>query len=261
MPKEWKLQDMNLYIDYKLNDSGKGKFLKRLIPELKNLGIKTKFYPTGCDVALGISKWRGKLPRMPRVLRLDGIHLTGENEHIVASIKNSHALIYQSYFAKNFIKKRLKIHKKNEYVIYNGANPEDYEKGLQRKSCFMAANWGHRHHKRLDLHLKYAAEHKDKQFYLAGKCPAKDTSNLKVLGQLSESAMRDWLSACKTFVYLADLDWCPNVFIEAKVAGVKHMVINPECKAVEELTRVEAQELYISNIAKQYKKVLYATAK
>ncbi|MCP3683674.1 MAG: hypothetical protein GY861_13395 [bacterium] len=55
-------------------------------------------------------------------------------------------------------------------------------------------------------------------------------------------------------VYLADLDWCPNAVVEARVAGL-HVIYEPKCKAVKELCELDVKELYIHNIAKQYKKV------
>ena len=40
---------MNVFIDYKLNDSGKGKFLQRLIPFLDDIGVKCSFKLKGCE--------------------------------------------------------------------------------------------------------------------------------------------------------------------------------------------------------------------
>jgi len=38
---------MKLFLDYKLNESGKGKFLHRLIPALEQLGVNTYYKEKG----------------------------------------------------------------------------------------------------------------------------------------------------------------------------------------------------------------------
>lgn len=244
---------MKVFIDYRLNNTGKGLFLRRLIPSLQEIGVACRFRPKGCDVALGISKWLTNT-NLPKVLRLDGIHLTGSNEKIRKSMKQSNALVYQSRFAKSYIKSHMKVPKRLEFVIYNGADPRDYLSSAARCGYLMAAHWGNRKHKCLRAHIEYAAAHPDDTFYLAGACRVKPTANLHCLGDLAPQAMVDYQRRCKGLVYLADLDWCPNVVVESRVAGME-IVFNQRCSAVAELCGLDVEQLYIDSIAKQYRDV------
>jgi len=253
---------MKLFLDYKLNESGKGKMLRRLIPELEKIGVTTHYKKKGCDVALGISKWQNK-PNMPRVLRVDGVYLRGgkkerwRNKNIRKSIKQSHAVIFQSKFAQRTVKKRLKIQPLKECVIYNGANPAEYHRNVMGFDLFgviMFANWRDRKHKRLSRHVKWAKDHPDKKCYLIGECDVKSTDNLEVVGQLPEKDLKEYLASVGSMVYLADLDWCPNSVVEARVAGL-NVIYDPKCKAVKELCGLDIKELHIDNVALKYKKV------
>jgi len=48
---------IKLFIDHKLDASGKGKFLTRLVPELKKLGVKIVDFEQA-NVILGVNKFR-----------------------------------------------------------------------------------------------------------------------------------------------------------------------------------------------------------
>ena len=256
---------MKLFLDYKLNDTGKGKFLKRLIPELDKLDVQVRFKPNGCDVALGVVKWN-RLPDMPRVLRIDGIHLTKgkkqawRNEQIRKSIKNSHAAIYQSQFAKKTVKKHLKVSLKREYVIYNGANPKDYEiEPLKLPLSYiynrlMCARWANRKSKRLMEHLRIVDACPDLHFYLAGEHPPiVPQPNLVDLGRIPDEVLRKYMVSCAKLVYMAHPDWCPNTVVEARMA--KMDIIYERGCGVEEVALAPMENLFIWNVAKQYKQV------
>lgn len=258
---------MKLFLDYELNESGKGKFLQRLIPALAMIGVETCYKEKGCDVALGLSKWRDK-PDMPRVLRIDGVHLRDgkkerwRNKSIRKGIKQSHAVIFQSKFAQRIVKKHLKVKPKKEYVIYNGVNPKNYTTTSPvvsyEENYLMSARWGTGKHerksKRQKEHIRYAEEHPDIHFWLAGETDRKFPSNVTKLGWLEDSELRRYQYLCSHFVYLVKTDWCPSGVVEAIMAGCK-IIYNPKCEAVKELCNLDVKELYIDNIAQQYKKV------
>lgn len=262
---------MKLFIDYDINNSGKGKFLQRLIPALDKIGVESSFKNKDCGVALGISRWRNK-PDLPRALRVDGIYLDGDdkrdrwvNEEIAKSIKKSDAVIFQSEFAKKMVTKHLNPKIKKDYVIYNGANPEDYEvekidTGFET-NVISSAKWCNRHGLRKSKGLKDTIarmlELKDEKtgLFIAGEVPEKyHVDGIKFLGHLQEPELRRWLKTCETMVYMAQYDWCANALVEAIVAGCK-IIYNPECESAFELVKVGADALNINNIAKQYKEV------
>jgi len=262
---------MKLFIDYELNASGKGKFLKRLIPALEKLGVESSFKNKGCDVALGIARWRNK-PDLPRVLRVDGIYLDGDdkrdrwiNKEIAKSIKKSDAVIFQSEFAKKMITERLNPRIKKAYVIYNGANPQDYEvepidTGFEH-NVIASAKWCNRHGLRKSKGLKETIKillklkKEDTGLFIAGDVPEKyKRDGITFLGRLQDDMLRRWLKTCRTMVYMARIDWCPNAVVEGIVAGCD-IIYNPDCKSVTEIVNAGADALYIDNIAKQYKAV------
>ena len=262
---------MKLFIDYDINNSGKGKFLQRLIPALEKIGVESSFKNKGCDVALGISRWRNK-PDLPRVLRVDGIYLDGDdkrdrwiNAEIAKSIKKSDAVIFQSRFAMKMVIKRLDPKIKRAFVIYNGANPQDYEvekidTGFEH-NIIASAKWCNRHGLRKSKGLVESTEmllrcKDDVGLFIAGEVPEKYRVNrIKYLGRLEEPELRRWLKTCDTMVYMAQYDWMPNALVEAKVAGCK-IIYNPECDAVKEIFMADVSEFYIDKIAKLYKQVL-----
>jgi glycosyltransferase involved in cell wall biosynthesis len=255
---------MKVFIDYKLNESGKSKFLKRLIPALKKIGVECRFKQKGCDVALGISWWHTKT-KLPKVLRVDGIYLNSgkkekyRNGKVRTAIKKADHVIYQSKFAKKTVNKRLKVNPKCS-VIYNGADPEYYDSAVcydnpHETNYLMCARWGNRKHKRLKDHIRYAENHPDIHFYLAGETDRRTPENVTKLGWVRDIELRRYQKTCSHLVYLADTDWCPSGVIEAILAGCE-VIYNPKCKAVKELCGLPVEKLYIDNVAKQYKKVL-----
>ena len=205
--------------------------LQRLIPALAKIGVETRFKENHCDVALGVSKWRTK-PNMPRVLRVDGVHLRDgkkerwRNKNIRKSIKQSHAVIFQSKFAQKTVKKRLGVQPLKEYVIFNGANPADYEGAFMNGiNVISSAKWCHRNgwrkQKKLKTVIKVAKRMPHVKFFVAGKMykPQKSADNLTFLGYLEEAELRKYLRSADVMFYPASMDWCANAVIEAICAG------------------------------------------
>jgi len=249
-------REMKVFIDYDINNSGKGKFLQRLMPELEKLGVESRFKPEGCDVALGIARWRTK-PDMPKVLRVDGIYLDGDdkrdkwiNKHVKKSIERADCVIFQSEFSRKMVNKKLKPKIKLDTVIFNGADPKDYadvesiDTGF-KYNIIASAKWCNRHgnrkHKRLKAIISVAkmitSIRNDVKFLIAGKTEEKynSTKQIEFLGYLEEPMLRRYLKTANVMVYLAKLDWMPNAVIEALCAGTP--VICTQGHGVEEVVR------------------------
>jgi glycosyltransferase involved in cell wall biosynthesis len=266
---------MKIFVDYEMNESGKGKFLSRLIPALGAIGIELSFSQKGCDLALGISRWRTK-PRMRRVLRVDGIYMDGEdkrdrwvNDQVCKAIKKSDAVIFQSRYARETVIKNLRPKIKKDYVIYNGADPGDYSEAIETGytlNVIASAKWCNRHGLRKSKGLKQTLA-KLLEFsgpsvglFVAGDVPIRyRCEGIHFLGRLPEIELRKWLAASDKMVYMAKRDWCPNAVVEAIVAGCE-IICSPECRAVQELVAVGPEKLHISTIAQQYKKVFLEVA-
>ena len=231
---------MKVFIEREPNDSGKGKFIGRLIRAWDRMGVKYSFELKGCDVALGLTRWRSKIKGVPKVLRVDGIHLRKNkrakwrNEMVRKSIKVSDAVIWQSKFAEHTVMKWLKIVPKKSVIIYNGDCPSEYldvmpmPKG-EGKDVLMSAKWfsrSLRKSKKLELHLGVAMEYlnnikRDVRFWLAGDTGGNvhDTPQITVLGKLCDRDLKRDLKMADCLLYLAHPDWCPNQVVESIVAG------------------------------------------
>ena len=247
---------MKLYIDYKINDSGKGKFLQRLIPYLEELGIKCSFKKKKADIALGIRRWRNEL-KIPKILRVDGLHMYREkktyytNQLTKKSIKISDGIIWQSQFCKDMVTGIFKIKPKKEFVIFNGANPDHYSKGQvynkqHRYRVLMSARWKERPWKRLKDCIDVAKEVMllvpDVEFCILGKVDKKNNiKNMKYYGHLSENVMRKIIPECDAMLNLSYYDWCPNAVVEALVAGVP--VVCNNASGVKEIIDPESCEI------------------
>ena len=245
---------IKLYIQYdKQNRSGKGKFISRLWPELEKLGVKVQWEQAGADIALGLTRWREKT-RIPKVLRLDGIHLIGSKHHrwnnkrIKKSMQKADAVIYQSAWGKYMIENRFDI-KPKSYVIHNGADPEQYKKTMLvqpwPKNVIMSAKWvsrDDRRQKRLPdmvaIAWEYIKLHDDVCVYIAGKnnLPNYRHERMVNLGYLEEQGLQEWLSYCDVMLNLAWWDWCPNAVVEAICA--KCIVVGSDKTGVGELIKL-----------------------
>lgn len=236
---------MRLYIQYSLNESGKGKFLRRLIPELEKLGVHCQFEERGCDIALLIRLFRAPISRkVPKVIRMDGISLLDTprerrkaTHRILASIKQCDAVIYQSRFAQRMLRGLLGFVHASEYLIANGANPTDYSvrpvTSPYAKNVVMCAKWFsniERKHKRLKemVEIAYNYNRQDTGFWVLGRTAGLNPSHPRVrfVGHLNDRDLARYLKLADVMLHLAWYDWCPNSVVEALVAGVPVICAN-----------------------------------
>lgn len=232
---------MKVYINYKINDSGKSKFLERLIPYLSDLGVHCSYTDKKADITLGIRRWRGEI-KGPKVLRLDGVYMWREkatfwrNQQTKKAVLESDAVIWQSNFCKDIVSGVLKAWPKKEFVIYNGDRPcycSKYQLGYTRRSgakyqVIMSARWKGRPWKRLKDCVRVAKEvlnrTDDVKFIIAGKCD-KDAGKytqkgIKFLGHLPDNELKKALLSSDAMLNLSYYDWCPNAVVEALGCGL-----------------------------------------
>jgi len=250
---------IKLYIQTKkekLGGTGKHKFLQRMIPYLEDLGVKCQFSSKGADVTLGIGHYRDKT-KVPAILRLDGIHLDSikkynyrnywANCQIRGSIWKSNAVIFQTEFCRRIIKGMITDKIKKEYVIYNGANPKDYEvepmESEYPNNVILSARWKSgklRRSKRLKPMLEIASQYckmrNDVCFWVAGDTDIDlGHSRIKMLGYVKEPELRRYLKMADVMLYLAWAEWCPNAVVECLIAGTP--VICANGNGVEEIVK------------------------
>lgn len=238
---------IRLYVDHKYDESGKGKFLQRLKPELEKLGVEFTNYKKA-NVVLGVNKYRKGISDdkrrkinddKKRIMRLDGVHLLKTKRNLWANkvvkqdCDRSDAIIYQSDFCKKMWKGVMGVKCKKEYTIFNGANTKNYKiaRKLQdgKKYVMTSAKWfagKTRDNKRLvdmvDIMRDYFKYNPDVVFLVAGETGGWNVENprIKFLGHLTESNLREYLKAADCYLYLSYYEWCANSVVEAIVSGL-----------------------------------------
>lgn len=228
---------MRLFVDYKYNQTGKGKFLLLLTRELAKQGVEIVASHRKADVALAVTTMNGKYC-CPVVLRVDGIRLKKRksdiwyNKQVKNAIKKADAVIFQSEFARKYIRKKLKVTPRREAVVYNGAKASDFAVAPMEsdgvKIVLLCGHWGGgrpRKHKNLAAMLDIAAAHTamrgDVLYVVAGDTtPKANNERILYIGHLTGEALHRWYATASVMLNLATLDWCPNATIEAIVARV-----------------------------------------
>jgi len=222
---------VKLYIEHRKDSTGKMKFISKLIPELEKLGVKVVPKNEPADIRLALTHFRGKF-KGPTVNRVDGTHFTNDkhskwnNRRIYNDMKKSKAVIYQSPWCQKMGRACLKYKHKHEYVIFNGANPEDYKTKIQldqeHPNIIMSANWKKKIHKRLKEMCEIAAECPQYHFWVAGQheMDIKAAPNITQLGHLEEPELQEYIASCDVMFNLTHYDWMPNAVVECLVAGL-----------------------------------------
>lgn len=234
---------MRIYWQYDPNDTGKGKFTKRLIPELEKLGVRIKFRPEHCDATISYTRFRKESGKLPTVLRVDGVHMIrgkkwiARDDFIIKSINKADAVIWQSEFCKKIIKGMYPAKPKKDYVIFNGENITSRagEKIVSPypKNVVISAKWQDKRdekriHKRLKHHTKVARDYivwgkyDDVCFWILGNNEDKyyESERLRYVGWLeNDEDIKKYLRMADVFLYLPWFDWCPNMAVEAMACG------------------------------------------
>lgn len=244
---------MRVYVQYEPNETGKGKFLARLIDAMVPLGVEFAYRPKGCDVTLALTKFGKKTDKhMPKVLRVDGVHLVDSpearwrNEQVVKSIKQADIVVWQSQFCREIAGGALHVHPNHEVVIYNAApeipeklQSECYERlhGPVEKVVALCAKWDYadgkpRRHKRLAEHAEfcnwYAGFNPNVEFRIFGRCSHRpfESERIRYYGHLPDTELQQHLCAADVMLYLPYYDWMPNSVVEAIACGLPVIASN-----------------------------------
>lgn len=233
---------MKIFIDYEPNTSGKGKFLTRLRLAMEALDCKFVTTQAKADVALGVSRWRSKIKGIPKVLRIDGVHVNKtagnmyKNGQIRKSIKKSDAVIFQSRFAQRMVTGILDVLPRIQRVIFNGAPV--CNQGFAGKNYFdivMVGNWGNRVTKRLHEMLlvadilwkrKYCKCIRFHVFGDAEEYMLAEEEQRNVYWHGRKNSIYGYLEVMNMMLNLQWFDWCPNSVIEAMCCGLPVMCGN-----------------------------------
>lgn len=196
-----------------------------------------KFVVSEPDVQLSFITASRKIA--PLVLRLDGIYFNtrqdweANNVPIKRSFDVSDFIVYQSNFNRKLTEKH--FGKKESVVIGNGTCLEAVsniapltDPLLDNFSEIWSCSSSWRPHKRLKDNIKYFLEKapKDACLVVAGENPDYVVKNPRILysGQLTWEKCIGLYKRSKVFLHLAFLDHCPNVVVDARVAGCNIIV-------------------------------------
>ena len=228
--------------DYRIAGTGKGKFAIRLADALMKMGVEiTSDINEKSDIALHFGKMLCTSNATKQIVRMGPAHVDTNqdykklNKRKAEAIRKADGVVYQSQFSKRMCDKFLGEAKCPTAVIFNGADPEFYEKLEPAESPFkynfLAATRKWIPQKR----LKYTvaafdlANIPDSCLWIAGDAKKKyESDNVRYLGLLNDKELGRYYRLCNALIHMVYLDACPNVVAEALVAGCKVM-INAGC--------------------------------
>ena len=220
------------------SSSGPNHFGKKLKARLDAMGHLCSTDIGDPDVQLSFIETHMSEPKVPLVLRLDGIYFDTEsdfmsqNKNILRSYKMASGVVFQSEYCKELIFKFFGEHE-NYDVIHNGADLQyinsipEMNNALRVKydniwCC--ASSWYYNNNPNTPRRWKRLKENVEffQQYGGANDC-------LVVAGDVAErdevldpvDQLISLYKASKYFIHLASPDACPNVVVDARASGCK----------------------------------------
>ena len=222
--------------------TGKGKFILRLIPELKKLGCEiTDDINEPVDVDFQISRWHYKPTKCKKtVLRIGPAHVDSAKNHKwlnsrkAKAIKRADGVIFQSKFGRKMVKNFIAKPKGLSTVILNGAPVGEYKNGGTEEAAhvynFLASTRIWKKQKRL-MHIKKGfleACIPSSCLWIAGddnRQPGEERFDndicIKRIGPCDDNMLLDLYTTCDALIHMVWLDCCPNQVVEALAGGCK----------------------------------------
>jgi len=231
---------LNIFVQRVPDETGKGKFIRRLTTASVPLGVNYTTNPKGCVALLDVGWWHGPKKDIPRVIRMDGAE--DYNQALMKNaVDTADAVIWQNNYCREYLGRTYNIKgKKKEFVICNGANPDDYKDTLKLFPGFnviISGKWSkvvkdeggkivyaERENKRLGLMLDVASrvvtKNDDICFWVAGHTTLKPPvhERIKILGNVPDDLLSRYIAGSDVMLNLGKKDWCPNSVVECLVA-------------------------------------------
>ena len=225
--------------DWSAAKTGKGKFISRLMPELEKLGVKCVNDMSDVDIDMQLGKYVYEPKNCKKsVVRFGAAHI-GSNEDYkrlnkrkTEAMKKADGVIYQSDFSRKMCNKFIGKPSGKQAIIFNGANPEDYNvKPFEstHKKNFIASTRAWLPRKRLkDIVKSFAMADIEAKLFVCGSVNKKyEHKNVEYMGQVDDNTLYRLLRLCDTMIHLCWLDACPNAVVEAICAGCS--VVTTDC--------------------------------
>lgn len=224
------------YKDWSTSHTGKGLFINRLIPALKDLGAEVvpPAHEADIDLQLGKYVWEPKAKKS--IIRMGCPHFNDPipNKRKTMAVLFADAVVYQSEYARKACDKHLAKAKKST-VIHNGA-PVTVAYPEKHKPVFIAATrvWNKKKHLK-DI-VRGFAKAKIGKLWIAGSVDKRiEARDVRYLGLLSPDQLNRYYRVSDVMIHLCEKDACPNSVVEALMCGCR-VITNEDAGTKELLT-------------------------
>ncbi len=234
------------YYPIRVTFNGKYLFFQRLVPALKRLGVTILKSPEKSDIQLHCNKVLTAVGGK-HVVRFAGVYSDTTNRTAVrnAALRKAHhkadGVVYQSKHAKLMCIEHLGATKRPTAVVLNGADPAFYDAIEPASSKFehtfvAVSRW--RPFKRLEdiiesflladipsSELVIIGDKRKSQLSRAVKAKCKSAS-VRFVGQATQESIASYLKIATAMIHICPYEGCPNVAVEAIVAGATVICTN-----------------------------------
>lgn len=217
--------------------TGKGRFCQRLVKAWKEMGIEvTEDQDAKADIALHIGRINYSSKARKHVLRVGPANIDINmnwkkiNSEKAQSVKMADAIVYQSHYSKKIYHKLVCHPDKPETIIFNGADPRDYEVEPYHSNFginFLASTRVWLAQKRLKYIIRafLEAEIDDSYLIVCGDNQGVSKKydhhkNILFIGPVSDGVLARLYRLCDAMIHITYVDACPNSVVEAQVAGL-----------------------------------------
>lgn len=264
------------YGKWTTSHTGKGLFINRLIPELRDLGADIVKPAEKAEIDLQLGKYVWKPDAKVSVIRMGCPHFNDPkpNERKAKAVKKCDAVIYQSEYAKKWCDKLLGKAKRS-VVINNGATP-DIRQNSTKEKIFIACTRIWNKKKKLNHIVKAFREAygDSSKLWIFGKAEKKyKFPNVHYKGSVSQDELKSYYLCADVMVHLCERDACSNSVVEAMCHGCrvitnydagtkelltdKDIVIGDYSELPRAMRKIQPERMYpekldIKNVAKRY---------
>ena len=230
--------------------TGKCRFSQRLTQAWHDMGVQITDDPEiHADIALHIGRFNYPSKAKKHVIRVGPANIDTNmnwkkiNREKAKSVKRCDGIVYQSRYSRKIYRKLVCKPDIPEAVIFNGANPKDYEVEPYEsnfKYNFLASTRVWIRQKRLKDIIKsfLLADIPDSCLLVNGDTQGVekkyDRDNIMFFGPVSDKVLARMYKLATALVHITWLDACPTSVVESLVAGCP--VIHSNMGGTRELT-------------------------
>lgn len=217
--------------------TGKGKFAGRLVRVWREMGVEvTEDSKVKADIAFHIGRMNYESWAKKHVLRVGPASIDTNmnwrkiNYEKAESVKKADAIVYQSKYSKKIYHKLVCKSDKPETVIFNGADPREFDVKpfmVKKEYNFLASTRVWLKQKRLKQIIKAFEKVKidDSCLVICGDAQGlerkyKKSANVIFKGLTDSVTLARLYKTCDAMIHLTYVDACPNSVVEAQVAGL-----------------------------------------